>query len=660
MPIIIERHLPPGNESLPPDLGKLLLQINEKVILADDTVMEPQKPSIKPKLSISRLSSLFKKENKQIISPPLCTSFNRMLVKGESNCWHILEPRPFGAGSFGKVYHSIWKMVINQSTLEVKIQPDNNVVKILDLSTDDQSLNVQIINEANQEYSKLKSQKIYTLPPIVFGNNVYILMENRGESLDKCMPSPDAFDFTISYEMAFGLLNDLRMLVDNKTVHRDLKPANICRKTIKDKEGNPRYQYTFIDFGLARKEESKNTLGGTVLYMPPESLKNTNVKSSADIYALAGIFLEIFGARFYELKSAAATNWDVIMSPYSASGIFGGALQKNPNFNNKIPKDIDHTLLKELKDLLLQMGNHNPETRPDFNYIFKFFAAISYRKQVNGEINRIVDEYKSLYERAGFTYKWNLPVLESHIKAIQKVQRPSEAYSQYMPCGLIRLNSLPSVESLKESSHAYVICNNSLYYINTYTKTCELVTDNPKKMMQLNDITQSLRVGEQLYLTENDKEYIEKTCSHLAICIKMPIAKELHILKEFYWVYSELVNLFTSPENPFFGTNSSGIQQIQSILTNKAINPVDALSAVKQIGIQKTANNWANRYSRSAFFGKGRHENVEALYLKLAAFHWNSVEEATYHIAQIKEHVKKTTFVFNKSNDCSFIENPSR
>ncbi len=106
----------------------------------------------------------------------------------------------------------------------------------------------------------------------------------------------------------------------------------------------------------------------------------------------------------------------------------------------------------------------------------------------------------------------------------------------------------------------------------------------------------------------------------------------------------------------FDHSNSSGIKKIRSLLKSEA-SPFEKLRLVHEIGKEKIKNNLSNRYSRSHFFGKGRHKNMEFLYQKLATIDLTCSKESNQKhfvdqvtLTEIERFISKESFTHDTIN----------
>ena len=392
-----------GEEAISDECVRLLKTVAEKVLIA-----EASKTLVSEKTVLQTLRLSSKKPQVQLIS------FDHTLIKTGDDQWHIMEKIPLGRGSFGAVYPSKYKIILEGDS--VRIAPTDDVVKvqILPLFSDKTRNRQQILEEIERERQGLVENKLDAKPLIVFGHEVYLVMPNVGESLDKCMPDPSLFDFDQSFQMAYGLLNDMFALRGHERIHRDLKPANICRRSIQSARGIS-YQYIYIDFGLSIKQnDSEEEIAGTPYYMAPELLDGNGHSSYAsDVYSLAGIFLQIFGVT--KLFTNKAKNFS---DGYSLTGLFGEHLDRS---NVVIPNDVDRLLLDDFRQLFLQMFATDPSLRPSVEFIIKFFSGVEHRRDWNRKYNELFALVDSYSKQLGIPFSKQQPCLPSHLAEVERL-----------------------------------------------------------------------------------------------------------------------------------------------------------------------------------------------------------------------------------------------
>jgi hypothetical protein len=112
----------------------------------------------------------------------------------------------------------------------------------------------------------------------------------------------------------------------------------------------------------------------------------------------------------------------------------------------------------------------------------------------------------------------------------------------------------------------------------------------------------------------------------------MKFAKALRSFNEYVSVIMNGKQL----SQKFIKTNSTGLYKIAEILSSKA-SPIEQLYQLQQIGRAKTEKGFFYFFSHSRFFGKGRHENVEKLYQKLAHIDPEKEQDNYFAKTQLEE-----------------------
>lgn len=577
MPINISISTMSANDVLSKEAVLALQSSTSPVIFPHREIVPTAPPVIieEPK-AFDKLKTVFLKKPAVKPVPPVLTPviFDALLIKTAENTWHVIEDAALGAGGFGAVKRAMRKIVIDGNGVG-RCMPADDVVKILKLPVNFQE-RATLIRDVDREHARLDENDLAICPPIMDDQNLYLLMSNCGPSLDKCMPEKTHFDFDVSFQIAHGLLNNMFTLKMQDTIHRDIKPANICRKEIIGRNGHIYHQYIFIDFGVALKTNAPvQDIVGTLNYMAPESLLG-QVSLASDVYALAGLFLEIFGAEDAFLnKNAALNNHATIRAPYSIVNLFGKHLPSNCIH---IPADVDGRLLSNLESLFAQMGDPNPANRPSIDYILKFFNGIPYRREIN---KRIVDEQGKL-----------------NAKVLEKNNLIDSALSLIDVFGISHV-SFGFVKSIKGEKSVVI---NSL--LGSHMNATTRVIANGRTVA---DMYPDINYNTQQPINEIEAE----------ITTIQAIKNRLDSIKT---IYDKIVLQFTT-NNTFRGTNSSGVKLINKILQDNDKTILQKLSEISTIAKDKTANTFSNNFRRSKcclFNKKGRHENIELLYKQLA------------------------------------------
>lgn len=76
-------------------------------------------------------------------------------------------------------------------------------------------------------------------------------------------------------------------------VHNDIKPENI----LVQRDADPEHRLRLLDFGFARRQDERDVLSGTLLYMAPELFQNQQPTPKSDLYAVGVLAYQLFTGR---------------------------------------------------------------------------------------------------------------------------------------------------------------------------------------------------------------------------------------------------------------------------------------------------------------------------------------------------------------------------
>lgn len=171
---------------------------------------------------------------------------------------------------------------------------------------------------------------------------IYIAMELlKGEPLNKVIQKN-----RLSFQQIIDIGDQISTALDythqKGIIHRDIKPANIIL--------TPTGQVKITDFGIARIEDTQQTIDGMVLgtplYISPEQAKGQPIDGRSDLYSL--------GVILYEL-----TTWERPIKRESWEQLYRSILHDKPK-----PPIRDKTPLPScLYELILKSIDKNPNKR---------------------------------------------------------------------------------------------------------------------------------------------------------------------------------------------------------------------------------------------------------------------------------------------------------
>ncbi len=534
--------------------------------------------------------------------------FSHNLVLSGQNQWHIID-KPKGKGGFGSVSESKYKIVVTydskKKSHQAQLVPVNDVVKI-QTATEDTPY-PELWKRTLREAARQKKHGVNVVSVVGTGDKVITILEDCGTSLDKILPFMPSCNYSFQFrlEVAARIASEMLLLQQKGVVHRDLKPANICYKKL----GKDQFHIIFIDFGLAEDVNSKNNQkrSGTLSYMAPEVILGQGSTYQSDMYALAAILGEIFGAsHILKYKELAITLPGLAKASYCLDGLFTGY----------DVSAIDPHLLEDIKTLLTWLQSRKPEDRPTIDQVNKFLITLPSR----------MDAYKN------FNDKWAVMVKKfKEFEAYHQQMNLLKSKHYLLP---FRLNSLNENNPLAHAFNRAMLQERATIYreistfalpLSHYELSKRLIKENRRADFEDEDNPYpNLDKAIQMLQKENLK--FEKAISSFNECVAM-IMDGKKLTKK------------------FINTNSTGMRKIANIL-NSSFSPLEQLEQLQQIGQLKTTAGFFYFFSHSKFFGKGRHENMEKLYQKLAQI--DPEKEQTKYFAQtqleeITQFIQSTT-----------------
>ncbi|WP_131778034.1 protein kinase domain-containing protein [Legionella bozemanae] len=535
--------------------------------------------------------------------------FSHQLVLSGKNQWHIIDNAHKGKGGFGSVNESKYKIVVTREAknkpYQARLIPVNDVVKIQKPSKD--TPYPELLTRTAKEALRQKKHGVNVVGVVGTRDMVITILEDCGISLDKLLPFTPSCNYSFQFrlQVAARIASEMLLLQQKGVVHRDLKPANICYKKL----SNGQFLIIFIDFGLAEDVDSKNNLkaSGTLAYMAPEVILGKGSTYQSDMYALAAIFGEIFGARhFLKYKELAVNLADLAHASYCFDGLFTGYDVSH----------IDPYLLEDIKILLNCLQSENPEKRPTIDQINKFLITLPSR----------MDAYKN------FNEPWAV---------MAKKFAEFEAYHQQMKLLKSKHDLFPFRNKLlhvpNPVSHVF---NGRMLH-----KREEIYKEISTLALPLSHYELSKRLIQENRRADFENE--DNPYPNLEKVIRMLEQENLQF-KNAIHSFNEYVNVIIDGKQltkKFITTNSTGMRKIAGILSS-TLSPLEQLEQLQQIGQAKTTAGFFYFFSHSKFFGRGRHENMEKLYQKLARL--DPQKEQTEYLAktqmdEITQFIQNTT-----------------
>jgi tetratricopeptide (TPR) repeat protein len=189
-----------------------------------------------------------------------------------------------------------------------------------------------------------------------YKERLFIVMEYlQGKTLDVKIDEEGQMGLSDCLHIMKQISDALLLIHIKEIIHRDLKPSNIM---LVERGGDSNF-VKLLDFGLAKmKFQTKLTrtgiMVGTLNYMAPEQLANSDYSSASDIYSL--------GVTFYEIITG-----KLAFPGETATDIMKQVLNKTPVEPHRFRPDIPGLL----NDLIMKMIEKRKESRPNISMIFE-------------------------------------------------------------------------------------------------------------------------------------------------------------------------------------------------------------------------------------------------------------------------------------------------
>jgi len=510
-----------------------------------------------------------------------------------------------GKGKYGSVFYAEKNEITHYGKNELQ-EATNKVIKVQRRTHNGHDRMPHLKREAI-------FQNMHGVPTTLYlmKDKVLMIMDNCGANLEQFLSCKISFNKRV--RIAKGIINEMSTLQKNGIVHCDIKTKNICIKELKGA-----LQVFFIDFGFSIKlGEQIDSFFGTPLYMAQELFEDGDNSFASDMYALAAVLGFIFGAK--DIFKNKKLKFKELISQGISDKKTRAQMSKEPlNFEGILEgydtSEIDEGFKRDFLRLLEALSANDPNSRLSLGYVTKFFNHISYR----------VEGYQK--------HKQNCKAEPGYLRIANQLQKECEALAYEI--GLLKKGKQISFSAEYFKSIEEAAESNSF--------VSEIGAEFPGSKNHIKRL--------------KDRIHMFKTCKNQISMLKIYEEK-------IYMFPGELLDVIAKKDDKFLGTNSSGIETIKAVLSSQ-IKPIDQLKKLEEIGKNKTTGISA-RYSRSHFFGKGRHRNIEKLYKMLASLNLtkiandsfeslddkvDSFKAATNCLEGITKYIRDTLSFVNKKN----------
>lgn len=516
----------------------------------------------------------------------ICTNCN--LIKSSDNEWYVVTG-VIGQGVSGIVYEAKFKLKIEHE--KAILYPADKIIKSTSLY--EHKYASQSIVKARNE-AKNQQQQMVQVSDIVVdvaSISIFTIMENCGVPLRSLLPldKDKAFDQAIT--LAILICNDAFLLDKKEIIHRDIKPDNICIK----KEGDKFTRLTYIDFGSSISVDAKTDpyLVGTGFYLAPDS----KYTPAVDRWAIGATLGELFcGSQVFKYRLESTGNVNKMRQlPYCYDNLFA---------KMTIPNDVDPQVLIDIKTLLEKYQSIDPLQRPSNEFTAKFFLLLSQRRAAYTHFKMNLENLTSKWNEINTKFSMlGLGAIKNHAELQAKITTLSKSPKNNFVLSLLttleqtiysQMNALPKVKS-------------------HYQTTLEMQQQN-------------ISASEFIDPFPKMEPLLNATDSYL----KLISGPNFKLLSQFI------------KEKKFDNSNSTGILEIYTVLSS-LLTPLEKLAKLKEIGHDKTKF-FANIYSKSHIFSKGRHQNVQLLYERLAKINIKADSNPDDELEKLNEFIAGKSF----------------
>ena len=316
------------------------------------------------------------------------------------------------------------------------------VIKIMNIQALKEGEQTNAMNEACllkmiDHPNVIKFKEVFKVIHPISKLNIIMEYANGGD-ISKILKNqiPNHFKENLLIDWLTQICNALNYIHSKKIIHRDIKPENIFLNNLG--------QIKLGDFGISKYLETMKkaqTFAGSSEYLAPEIISDENYSFEADIWSL--------GITFYELMT--------FSKPFSGNppGIFLKIMK------NKVNPITDEFYSKELRNLIFEMLNKNPQKRPKPKDILK--------------MKFIKDRMESFLHENNFDAKNSFNVIQNYqrkkisfnnisnkknLNKNNKEENPNENYMNFFNHNLRIVNSKNKENKYLDFKYKFNINNN--------------------------------------------------------------------------------------------------------------------------------------------------------------------------------------------------------
>jgi len=332
-----------------------------------------------------------------------------------------------GSGKFCKVYKSkdlVSKLVTPDTEVAIKVYKTDtgnvdyylNEIKMLALLDDHRSTSYHIIdntksktkgkkrgqqspqttNHNNHIVSWLSTWVYIELAsidnvqiPLIYPCIAYKLYDQTLKDLLEKQIKDEEYGFHINMvkDIMRDVLTGLSYIHSKKVIHLDLKPDNILCKIVDGKQS-----YYICDFGSAQLEGDDNRESGTLYYLSPESVLETKLTTSTDIWSLMVMFFRlVFGVYLFDVDKEDGLY-------YSAVSIGDSKVSETANDESLIEASDHQTSIDELSSSVSSTNASSTETASESDE--DLYRLIHYHEKILGEYTQDMTSGSPWYDAA--------------------------------------------------------------------------------------------------------------------------------------------------------------------------------------------------------------------------------------------------------------------